>query len=478
MPTEVTIDDFSSAVLDDASVSASLLPRNAVRHAVNVVFDSPRGAIAGRLGTTVLGDQAGGSGADVLGLYNHRSSTAAYCQLLAASSTTVDYFTGSVWTAKFTGLTTSLKTRFITYLDVVAVLNGTDAVKTWTGNTSDAVVTTGGPLDVANFPVTKVAVILKSRVLAIGNSTNPCRVYESSLPSAGAVSWTSGNRNVDVEINDGAGSLTSVTSNGFVSILFKERAMYRYDGDSLQKISCVGTTCHESVITDSEGVTYFFGQGSNNVGFYATTGGYPKKISRPIQKWVDAISGSFYASVAAETDGKSIGWSVGSVVIEGTTYTNAWLVYNISDRSWSCRNYADRFMVFSQYIDSSGDIWTVGGDTDGYVQKIDVGNTDNGTAIASEVEFGDMFFQGRGRLKRIPQLIGHARNMQGLTLKMRVDGVIKNVGGMKSPDTRFNSLDLEGRRFNLMLSCSNSNEPFIFEGITIPDVEDKGYVYG
>ena len=475
---DITIDDHSSGVLDDLSVSDALMPRNAVRHAVNVVFDRPRGSISQRYGTTVLGDQAGAAGADIKGLFNHRSSTAAYSQILAASVTTVDYLaSGTTWTAIFTGLTTTLKTRFITYLDVVAVLNGTDAVKSWTGNTGAAVVTTGGPLDVANFPVTKIAVVLKDRVLAIGNSSNPCRVYESSLPSGGNISWTSGNRNVDVSINDGAGSLMSAVSNGFVALLFKERAMYRYDGNSLQMIASVGTTSHESVVTDGEGVTYFFGQGSNSVGIYATTGGYPKLLSRPIQKWINAISGSNYANIACYTNGKKITWHIGSVTIDGTTYTNATIVYSIADRTWECGNYADRFTVFSQYIDSGSAISVVGGDTDGYVQTMDSGYTDNGASIPYECELGPQVFTGRSRMKHIPSVITSATDYQGLTLHCRVDGVLKPIGGISASDQLFDNVDLHGHIFNFKLAGSNSNKPFVFDGITLPTVQDQEYVF-
>ena len=468
------LDSFPNGVYDDISVADSLMPQGAVRHAVNVRFNSPRGAISQRYGTTVLGDQAGASGADILGIHNFRSPTSANNKLICASNTVIRYLNGSTWTNIVTGLTTGLKTRFITYLNRVALLNGTDGVRSWDGN-AGTWLTTGGPLDVANWPVTKLAVLLNGRVLALGNSTDPAQIYESSLQSAGAISWTSGNRNTQVFTNDGNGDLVSAVSNGRVAILFKERAQYRYDGNSLQFIVPVGTTSHESVITDDEGVTYFFGQGGSSVGFYATTGGYPKKISRPIQKWINAISPAFYDDIAGYTDGNSVYWSIGSVTVDGTTYTNASVAYNFTDRTWECRNHADSFLVYAQYITSTGAMTVVGGDTDGYIQTMDSGNTDNGTNINIECETGPDFFTGRGRMKLIPEIITHCTDVQNLNVLARVDGVLKPVGGITGEDTLFQNADLRGRRFNFKLVGSNSGTPFIFNGFSFPVIYDEGY---
>uniref|UniRef100_A0A6H1ZGF1 Uncharacterized protein n=1 Tax=viral metagenome TaxID=1070528 RepID=A0A6H1ZGF1_9ZZZZ len=472
---DVSINDFSSGVYDDTSVGDSVMPTNALRRGVNVVFGRPRGAISQRYGTTVLGDQAGASDADITGVYNFRSSNSSYNKLLCSSNTVIRYLNGATWTNTVTGLTTGLKTRFVTFLDHVAILNGTDAVQSWSG--TGAWTTTAGPLDVANFPKTKVAVLMNGRVLAIGNSTYPAQIYESSIASGGAVSWTSGNRQTQVYTNDGNGDLISAVSNGRVTMLFKQRAQYRYDGNSLQFIAPIGTTSHESVVTDDEGVSYFFGQGASSVGFYATSGGFPKKISRPVQKWVEAIDPTFYDDIAGYTDGTSVCWSIGSVSIDGITYTNAGVVYNTADRTWSCTNHADRFLVYSQYIDSTGAVTVLGGDADGYIQTIGSGNTDNGTAISSEIETGPLFFGSRGRSKYLDQVLTHVTDIQGMEISMKVDGIIRPIGGVTAKNTLFDSLDLRGRKFNMLISCTNSLTPFIFEGFTFPGVQDEGLVF-
>jgi hypothetical protein len=470
---DIRLVEFSSGLFDDLSVSDSLIPKNAVRHAVNVMFNRPRGDVTQRAGTTVLGDQAGAGGNDILGLYNFRSSTASYNKLICSTGTVLRYLNGTTWTDTVTGLTTSLKTRFITYLDSFAFLNGTDQPQSWTG--TGAWTTTGGALDIANFPKAKFAVILNGRVLCAGVSATPNRILESSQPSTGAISWTSGNRYVDIQPQDGAGSLTGVASNGRIAVIFKERAMYRYDGSSLIFITGVGTTCHDSIVTDDEGVMYFFGQGSGNVGFYATTGGYPKKISRAVQKWVEAIDPTFYDKINGYTDGESIFWDIGSVTINGKVYTNAELVYNFSDQTWEVNSYADRFMIQTQYITSTGTVTRVAGDTDGYVQTMDSGTTDNGTPISWECEFAPFSFTGLERSKVINEVCTIAKNIQGTNVYAKEDNKIwKTIGGMKKPYERFKNLNLKFHQLSMKIAGINSNAPFQFMGFVFPEIIDKG----
>lgn len=468
----IRYDDFTSGLIDDISVSDSLFPKNAVRHAVNVIFDRPRGAISQRYGTTLVG--TGTIGGAVQGLFNFRSSSASLNQLLTAVGSSIYRYTGVTWSVT-TSFVTSTKFRFITYLDRVAVLNGTDTPQSWSG--SGAWLTTGGPLDIANFPISKFATILNTRIFAAGNPNNPDTVYGSSLEASSAISWTSGNKSFKVYANDGNGSITSLKGNGKVILIFKERGLYRYDDTELQKVADIGTSSHESVFNDDNGVTYFFGTGVNGVGFYKTTGGYPIKISRPIQKWVEAISPSNYANIAGYTDGRNCYWSIGTVTVNSTTYANSWLVYSISDQTWSTRNYGNRFNVLTQYIDSNGNLTTVGGDTAGNVQTIDSGNTDNGTPIESECEGGAFYLTTRGRVKVINEFVSYAKNYQGLNLMLKADNSPwQQIGTINRPVQYFkNPPKLRGYEFRWKIRVVNSGIPFQFDGFEFQNISDEGY---
>ncbi len=471
--TPTIVADFSSGLIDDVSVAKSLLPRNCVRKAVNVVFDRPRGGISQRYGTAAIGTTSGNS---INGIHNYRSSNASNHKLFRQSGTIAEYWSGTVWTSSLTGLTNA-RTRFITYLDTMALLNGTDSVKAFNGSSW---ISSGGNLDVGNFPVTKFAAIINSRVVAAGNSTNPDTAYLSSLESGGAVSWTSGNKTVKVSPNDGAGSLTGITGNGRVVLFFKERGLYRYDDNELQRVGFVGTTSHESICTDDQGITYFFGQGANGVGFYKTDGGRPVKISRVVTKYVEAISASYYGTIAAYTDGAKVEWDVGSVTIDGIAYANAALVYSISDQTWTFFSRAGSFRVFSQYIDASFNVTVVGGDSTGLVQTISSGTTDNGTAIQTEVEGAPVVFTTRSRTKSPTEMMTMAEHFQGLALSLREDDEpFAELGSVLRRDQLFQlnaARKFRGNEFTWRLSAINSGTPWEFSGFEFPagTVTDEG----
>jgi len=431
------------------------------------------------LGSTIIDNAVDGTN-DILGLHNHRSPTAANCNLVVGCNTKTYYLNGSnQWTAGATGLHATNKYRFITYLDRVGVMDGAtfkssaDCI-TWVNNNAT--------LNDANWPTSKFATILNTRVVVAGDSSNPDTISLSSLVSAGAISWTSGNKTVQVSPNDGAGGITGLTGNGRVILIFKQRGMYRYDDNELQRIGYVGTPSHESICTDDQGITYFFGQGANGVGFYRTQGGFPEKISRAITRWVEAISASQYTNIACYTDSKKVEWTVGSITLDENTYTNVSLVYSISDRTWTVFSRADRFTVFSQYIDSSGNMTVVGGDTDSEVQTIDSGYSDNGTAIFSEVEMAPMVFSSRGATKYLRgDVIAMAEHFQGLELLIKVDnGRFVPVGSINKLNKKFElgGLNLRGNQFVAKLKSANSQEPWEFVGLEFPigSIIDEGYI--
>ena len=463
-------DDFTTGMIDDLSVGQSLFPKNAVRKAVNVMFDRPRGAITQRNGTTQLGGDVD-AGSTITGLHNHRSSTAANHKIFSVVGGQIYILNSSTWDTSAT-LGGTGKTRFITFLDSTAAMQGGD-VRAWN---ESSWLSTGGALDVGNFPDSRVAVELNTRLFTFGDASNPDTVTGSSLEAGGSISWTSGTKSFKVAPNDGNGNLTSAISNGRVVIFFKERGMYRYDDNELQRVVDIGTTSHESVFNDDNGITYFFGQGANTVGFYTSTGGYPVKLSRSITKWVEAISASFYTDINGYTDGTKCYWNVGSVTVDSVTYTNAQYVYSIADRTWEIRDYADRFMVEAQYIDTNSNVTTVGGDTDGMIQTIDSGTTDNGTPISSECELAPMVFTTRGRIKVINELVAYAQDFQGLQLFMKVDnGEFDNIGSIDDTEKRFKEVKFRGHKFYPKITAYNSQAPFVFEGLEYPDVQDEGY---
>lgn len=477
------IDDFSGGMIDPGSISESLLPKNSVLKAVNCVFDSPRGSISGRLGSTEV---APSISSQIRGLYNFRDAgTGTNHRLLATNSGgTTYYLNGASFSSTLTGDTVALKTRFVSFLDLVVRLNGTDGARSWDGGAATAWASTGGALDVGNWPSgTKFGVVFNSRMHTAGNSSAPDTLYFSSIPSSGAISWTSGNDSLLVNPNDGDGGITALGTNGTVLLIFKRNSIYRWDGNATfaNKVISVGTSSHESVASHDSGWVYFFGIGKNKVGVFRTSGGYPQELSLPISRWFDAISPSYYDDVAGFCDDDHYYLSVGSITVDGQTYTNAWFVYTISMQNWKIENHADRFSVFANYRDASDNLTIVGGDTSGVVHTINSGTTDNGTPISAECELSPILFTTRARTKTFGRLTSYATYFQGLQLAMKTDTSDYHLlrdGEIDNTEKHFNGIDngklFRGKRFYPKIIATNSQTAWQFDGLEFNEIKDEG----
>lgn len=477
------LDDFSSGMIDDAAVSDSLMPRNAVRKAINCVFDTPRGSISSRLGSARAGVTLG---SQVRGLYNFRDAgTGTNHQLITTDNfgTTFYFDSGTTFTATLQGDTVALKTRFITFLDRVARLNGTDGVKSWTGATADAWVTTGGALDVANWPSgTRFARVFNSRVYTAGATASPDTLYYSSLPAASAISWTSGNGSLEVNPNDGESGITALETNGTVLLIFKQNSLYRWDGSSTfaNRVINIGTSSQESVAVHDSGWVYFFGIGKGGVGAYRTTGGYPQKLSLNIQKWFEAISASSYANVSGFCDDDHYYLSVGSVTVNSETYSNAVFVFTISTQTWHIEDRGFVFTTFAHYVDSNSNLTVVSGDTAGNVHTMNSGTTDLGSPLNAECELAPIVFTTRSRTKSIGRITNYATNFTGVQFLMKTDDHdFDLVGEMKSTEHNFTSPQnkghlFRGKRFFPKIVVNNTETGFQFDGLEFNEVDDEG----
>ncbi len=474
----VILDDFSSGMIDQYSVSESLMPRNAVRKSINGVFDNPRGSICGRPGSTLVGNNLG---TQVYGLYNFRDAPPGTNHRLITTDAggTNYYFNGTTFSSTLAGDSAGLKTRFVTFLDRVVRLNGTDGAKSWDGAVATAWLTTGGPLDVGNWPAgTKFANVFNSKIYTAGSDSAPDTLYYCSIPSGGAISWTSGNGSLQINPNDGDSGITGIISTGTVELVFKRNSIYRWDGSSTfaNKVIGIGAPSIEAIALHDSGFVYFLGLGKNSIGAFRTTGGYPQKLSKNIDRWFRAIDPVFYSNIAVFVDDDHCYYSVGSVTIDGKTYSNAWFVYTISMQIWHVENRATSFTLFATYINSVGDLTTVGGDTAGNVQTINVGTTDNGAPISGDIDLNSIIVTTRARTKLIPNITAYASYWQGIKLFMKVDtGDHKPIGEMSKTEHHFSSLGFKGKRFYPKLTVTNSTTPWQFDGLEINDIDDQGF---
>ena len=407
-----------------SSMNPVLVLQNVVKIGLNVDFDVEIGSAVTRLGTGIVDSQLV-AGMNILGLHNFRDADGSNHALLAtvnasggATSVVYKVGTGTIRT----GLTASRKMRFVSFLDSVLMINGVDAEASYDGA---SVITTGGAFDLANIPSSNTVsfgIEWLDRVYLAGDTAQPDRLYYSSTPVSGAVSWTSGNGYIDIEPEDGGGGLKGIGKIPGFLLIFKERSIKRWNFDSAfpETLIDLGTPSHESII-NAGGICAFFSASSRDTrGFYITNGDRPTPIShdrlRNIKTWVDAIPVSAEANIAGWGNSRFFAWSIGDVTVDGVAYTNVVVRWNRVLDQWSVRSYPSEFKVFSPYVDGSGNNTVVGGDDNGQVIEIDkpATYTDyNATLIPYEIQYHPDNF-GYNQSKSISSsVVVNSKNMQG-----------------------------------------------------------------
>lgn len=438
------------------NVNKNLIPQDSVALGLNVDFDEELGSMVTRLGTGIVGAQLVDN-MSILGLHDFRDANGSNHALLAAinaagGATSVVYKVGT-GTIR-TGLTASKKMRFVSFLDSVLMINGADAEASYDGTT---VITTGGAFDLANVPGSNTCELViewLDRIYIAGDSTEPDRLYYSSTPSGGAVSWTSGNGYIDVEPEDGGGSITALGKVPGFLLIFKERSLKRWNFDSAfpETLVQVGTPSQESVVNAS-GLCAFFSASSKSArGFYITNGERPIPIShdrvRNIKKWIDAIPQASEANIAGWGDARAFWWSIGDVTVDGRIYNNVVVRWNRILDQWSVRTYPSQFTVFASYV-TSGVNTTVAGDDDGQVIQIDKDSTYtdySGQLINYEVIYQEEDFGFNQKKVLAERIVVNSRGMRGASVFVESDGVRKIVGSI---DDRVSDVSVDSQKANV-----------------------------
>lgn len=311
-----------------------------------------------------------------------------------------------------------------------------------------------GTLDRVNMPTGhKFAIEFLDRVYLAGNTSTPDRIVFSSLQGeiiTGQVSWTRGNGYLDIEPEDGGGAITGYGKVPGYLLIFKERALKRWNFSSTfpESLVTIGTPSQESVVMGGGLCAFFSNSNSDARGFYITNGGRPVPIShdttRPIKKWVDAIPTANDGNIAGWATERGFAWSVGDVTLDGVAYTNVVLRYNKQLDQWSVRTYPTEFKVFAPYV-SGGVTSIVGGNDDGQVILIDKAATYTDYPSTTEINFAvesqSMSF-GTNRIKRVSdRLFVRGENLEGIRTAVIADrepGKWNAIKTLRSLLTMFN----------------------------------------
>lgn len=468
---------LQSGLITESAVSKHRMPLDAVTESVNFHFDQI-GSATLRQGSTLVGSALGGS---CLGLYEFRDNGGNYSQLIQVNGTVAYYLAGGMWTSKRTGLAASAKARFTTFLNVIFMVNGSDAMATWTGNPSDSFITNGNAL---NAPTSKFIESFRTRVWTAGNATYPDRLYYSSLPSSvttPVITWDTDvatGQWIDINPSDGEG-ITALKRTKNSLLVFKNNHIYRvYSIEQTEpdpKIQ-VGTYNSESVVETKDGIYFHHPTGFYKYDYVWST---VTELSKPIIDIVKNITVPNYSKICGwvDTTGDHILWSVGQVTYNGITYTNLVVRYTISTQTWTHYQYPAQFLFSSTYNDGTT-LFMVSGDASGNIVKMDTGLTDNGSKISYSLIH--RWFNLDGLLstrKNVTRMLFSHDGGAGSNVSYQSENPTLNdwkpIVQLKNYDTLKSSVNINSREMRFRVSGQSNGQPFRYYGFEVIGADSK-----
>jgi hypothetical protein len=306
----------------------------------------------------------------------------------------------------------------------------------------------------------------------------PDILYYSSIanPDARTISWTddgtdSGAGYIPIEQEDGGGAITALEKVPGYLLIFKERSLKRWDGNSTypDDLINVGVASQEAVCR-GRGMVFI----ANQQGVWVTNGGYPQRISKAIQDMWDVIPAANIDDIATFCDENYVYAYVGDLTVDGNTLNNVCFKYNIDSQTWDVYSYYNEFTCFTWYIDSSKKV-IVGGDKNGQALKLNSGNTDYHSTvqpITYTIETQDLDFGSRGRIKEITELLTYTQNIRTGSILYRAnsleDKAWKSIRNITQDVEQIDNFKARGNWFNFKVTGASDSGSVKFQGFEFP----------
>lgn len=383
------------------------------------------GAILKDTGYSAVGS-ALQSNKSILGLFNFRQTASTQKMLATVNDSTDDdtqlfYSTGGNWTeiadaetawANYANMAVEMES-FIGYCFFVGygATDGFLPVASLTGTTFST------STNVTSMPQAKYITRYRDRLYIFnckysGTEYN-YRCYYSSVPSAGAITWTPASDFIDVDYSEAG---TGIAEAWDRLLLFTEISTTMYDQSFKKKVWDVGG--YQRTIQKHGSYLYF----ANSDGVWVSTGGIPENISGNMIDFFRKGDPSTWLSALAEEEYHIY---IGTVVVGGKTYTNTLLTFNIPTQTWRWRQLGNAMTSLTRYISSGRQsLWM--GSSNGKVYKKGkytddtLVSDDDGSPIKARFELAPFYIGNLSFESKMAKLTAFADRAQGLKLKARV----------------------------------------------------------
>ncbi len=348
------------------------------------------GGIQKRKGYTTVGNQIVSNNAILAIAEGTNSNYRRIAAIDAADDATSTLYrlVGSTWTVWKTGDLAGAVPRFESFVGYIFRANGSDDLQSASGTSWGY---TNCPVNGDNFNPRYIK-RFGDRLYGAdaSNHGGTSRIFWSSLPSASLVlTWDLTNDYADIDPDTGE-AITGLDVNGDRLLIFKNNAIFRWQfgATDADRIIGVGAFSQDVIRTNYElGITFFV----SKRGIYSYSPfseGRPRLISRPIQRWFDAVPNLSTARMEIDLDNVYV-FTTGNTTLGGTTISRAVFVYNIPLDAWTL------YSMPSAQVNAVGQFQEIGastgavskimiGDFTGRVYQFGSGTSDNTSPIATE----------------------------------------------------------------------------------------------
>lgn len=326
--------------------------------------------------------------------------------------------------------------------------------------------------NVTNMAQAKGVVRYRDRLYAIntrtGGTNYPFRVYYSSAPSTGAITWTPASDFFDIGFGE---EIRAETNHWDKLIIFTRFETFMFDQTQVRSVWKVGAANRQTV-DKFQGYLIW----TNHEGVWMSANQQqPFKVSDPIKNFIDAsIVSNQHAKIIDDVYYLSLG---GTITVDSETYTNTMAMLHVPTLTWTIRelghqvnrlgaiNDTDRQRLY--ICATNGKIYNKGKYTDSTLIK-----DDDGTAIRVNVLFQPIRLQDVGAKNKIKEIRAYAEKAGSASLKYRILDRrnraltdFKPLGTIEKYENVFEVLDdAEGTLIQVALSELSGNEHWVYNG--------------
>lgn len=384
------------------------------------------GALLQDVGYKQVGDTLE-AGKDVTGLYDFTQNPSTQKALATVNNAgdtalVLKYRDSGNWTTINTSTTYTgfedAKTEFETFIGYAFIVgyDAIDDVFLPVGSLTGTTFSTS--TNVTNMAQGKYIIRYRDRLYVLNcyysGTAYPFRIYFSSVPSGGAITWTPASDFLDVDYGE---QIMGAGVNWDRMVIFTENSAYFYDQSQFKKAFDIGCSNHRTIKTQG---AYMVWCDYDNI--WLSTGGQPQPIGGPLIEFIrNGNPRDFFATIVD----RQYKLYVGTVTVDSVTYTNCELTFDLgTSQSW-WREYADNFTAYAAY-NKAGKIVQYMGAADGEVMEkgkhsdTTLVTTDDGNPISANFELAPIFAENGMALSGVNHLVAYAKKAKGLKLKYRI----------------------------------------------------------